>query len=324
MRQFNGIGVIYIKISEYEKGLVWDENDNYINQGWKELKEKIMNTHGGIGIITADFDELLRYGRYSQISPPGLKRDHFSKLVANANSDDDIEILSRILAYMLIKPWETNLQAGMFIAYLKKGENLEVFDVVRASKVLNGLFKINEYAAEILIYTLKDIDIYNLLEESNVLIRELKQFMIPADVFLSYSREDKLVVDKLYQSLLDHGLNVWIDECELLPGEEWEIKIRQRINQCEFAIVCFSEQSIKKPGFFLEEVKIIKELCLGTERSLYCIPLTLHQFDRSLIPEVFGEKHIIDLVNNTDNDIGHCAKRIKKAIINHRNTNKEG
>jgi hypothetical protein len=318
MKLFNGFGVIDIKIHEYEKGLVWDEHDKFINQSWSELKEKIKNTHGGIGIIAADFDELLRYGQNALISPPERRRNHFARLVANASLDEDIELLSDILAYMLIKPWETNLHAGWFITYLRKGENLEDFDVDRANKVLNGLFNVNKYAAEILMYTLNDFNVYNLLENGNLLRRELRQFMIPAVVFLSYSRGDKLVVDKLYPRLLDHGLNVWIDEHELLPDENWGIKIRQTIRSCEFAIVCFSEQSIKKPGFFQEEIKIIQELNSGLEHSIYCIPLTLHQFDRSLIPEGFRDKHIIDLAENNDNDFEKCAERIKKAIHNYR------
>lgn len=318
MKLFNGFGVIDIKIYEYEKGLVWDDNDKFINQGWGELKEKIKNTHGGIGIIAADFDELLRYGENSLISPPEHRRSHFARLVAHAESDEDIELLSDILAYMLIKPMETNLQAGWFITYLRKGKNLENFDVVRASKVLNNLFNINSEAAKILISTLRDFNVYNVLENENLLRRELRQVMIPTVVFLSYSREDNLIVNKLYQRLLKLGLNVWIDEHELLPGDKWEIKIRQTLKSCEFAIVCFSEQSINRPGFFQEEIKIVKELSYGEEHSIYCIPLTLHPFDRSLIPEEFRDMHIIDLVKNNDIDIGHCTERINKAILSHR------
>ncbi len=226
MKLFNGFGVIDIKIHEYEKGLVWDENDKFNDQGWRELKEKIKNTHGGIGIIAADFDELLRYGQNSFISPPEHRRNHFARIVAHADSDEDIELLSDILAYMLIKPMETNLQAGWFITYLRKGENLEDFDVVRASKVLNFLFNVNNYAAEILMDTIMDFNVYSFLEKENLLRRELKQRMIPAVGFFSYSRKDKIIVDKLYLNLLDHGLNVWIDEHELLPGEAWKIKIQ--------------------------------------------------------------------------------------------------
>ena len=133
-------------------------------------------------------------------------------------------------------------------------------------------------------HTLKDFNVYNSLENGNLLRREIRQFMIPAVAFLSYSREDKPVVDKLYLTLLDHGLNIWIDEEELSPGEKWKIKILQTIKHCEFAIICFSERSINKPGFFQEEIKILQEFSTGTEHPIYCIPITLHQFDRSLIP----------------------------------------
>ncbi|WP_419875474.1 hypothetical protein [Candidatus Pristimantibacillus sp. PTI5] len=68
-------------------------------------------------------------------------------------------------------------------------------------------------------------------------------------------------------------------------------------------------------------MKLIEELIAGVEHSIYCIPLTLHQFDRSLIPEGFGDKPIIDLAGNNDNDIEKCAKRIKTTIRDHRSKN---
>ncbi|OMD35117.1 hypothetical protein BSO21_09545 [Paenibacillus odorifer] len=322
MKLFNGFGVIDIKINEYEKGLVWNENDEFINQGWRELKEKIKNTHGGIGIIAADFDELLRFWELHQFSQPERRRAHFAKIVENAKSDEDIELLTEILSIILIKPWKTNLQAGWFIYYLRKGKDLELLDVERACRVLNELWDIHKEAAKVLMFTLNDFvwednRVNELLEETKLLRKELRHIVNPAKVFISYSRIDKNIALQLCRRLKDYALEVWIDTEDILPGEDWKIKIRQTLEESEFVIVCFSEQSIIQAGYFQEELKIISELMHSrSQGSLFCIPISLDQFDRAITPKGFDEKHMIDL----DEDMDNCITRINKTIVKYRHS----
>ncbi|WP_339266485.1 toll/interleukin-1 receptor domain-containing protein [Paenibacillus sp. FSL K6-1330] len=322
MKAFNGFGVIDIKIFEYEKGLVWDENDNFIIQGWNELKEKIKNTHAGTGIIAADFDELLRYGQNPLISPPERRRTHFTKLVENANLDEDIELLSEILAIILIKPWRTNIHAGWFIYYLRTGKDLELFDVDRACRILNELWNINEYATRVLLFTLDnfiwgDTKVSKLLEESKLLRKELRHIVNSTKVFISYSRIDKDIVFQLYGKLDEYGVEVWMDTEDILPGEEWKIKIRQKLEESEFVIVCFSKQSMKNTtGYFQEELQLIRELMISRCQSpLFCIPIAIDEFDRKITPNGFDEKHIIDLYENMDT----CISKIRDTIVKYRN-----
>ncbi|WNS42045.1 toll/interleukin-1 receptor domain-containing protein [Paenibacillus sp. MMS20-IR301] len=315
--------MIDIKIHEYEKGLVWDENDEFIDQGWGELKEKIKNTHGGIGIIAADFDELLRFWELHQLSQPERRRTHFAKLVENAQSDEDIELLSEILSIILIKPWRTNLQAGWFIYYLRKGKNLELFDVDRACRVLNELWDIHEYATKVLIFTLEsfiweDTLVRELLNESIILRKELRHILNPAKVFISYSRIDKDITSQLRKKLDEHGLKVWMDTEEILPGEKWKQEIRNALEKSEFVIVCFSEKSIMNTeGYFYDELKIIREIMHSSSQSvLFCIPIAIDDFDRKITPNGFEENHILDLYEDMDITIS----KIRDTIIKFRST----
>ena len=48
-------------------------------------------------------------------------------------------------------------------------------------------------------------------------------------VFLCYAKEDKLVVRALRKRLSDAGTEPWLDEVDVLPGQNWKAEIRKAI-----------------------------------------------------------------------------------------------
>ena len=46
-------------------------------------------------------------------------------------------------------------------------------------------------------------------------------------VFISYVRENVEIVDRLYQELKSHGIQVWVDRNDLSPGLRWKREIRR-------------------------------------------------------------------------------------------------
>jgi hypothetical protein len=293
----------------YDKGLVWDKNDKFIQQTWTELKQKIQNTHGGLGIIASDFDELLRYGYGEGVQN---RRDHFTMLVLEATEDEDVQLLADILSLIMRKPWETNLQGGWFIHRLRKKNNIEEFDADRAAQVLNTLYDISPHATDVLIRTLGEfIDTYenglallDLIEETKKLRYEVILFLNPASIFISYAREDDEMAENLRSDLQRKGFKVWKDTHDLLPGEKWEEKIRQELKECEFVIPCLSSVSVSKSGFFKEEIKIAKEL------QIYMIPVRFDDFDLHQLPKEIGEMHIVDLFKDRD----HALTKIERSV----------
>ncbi|MGD9212253.1 MAG: toll/interleukin-1 receptor domain-containing protein, partial [Desulfobacteraceae bacterium] len=65
-------------------------------------------------------------------------------------------------------------------------------------------------------------------------------------IFLAHSSIDKKLVRKLYQELKRQGLDPWLDEEDLLPGQNWRIEIKKAIRRCDFFIACLSKRSIRK------------------------------------------------------------------------------
>ena len=78
-------------------------------------------------------------------------------------------------------------------------------------------------------------------------------------VFISYAREDSDAAKRLREDLKDAGLNPWLDKEELLPGQNWENKIKVAISRSRYFVPLFSKTSIEKKGYVQSEFKFALE-----------------------------------------------------------------
>ena len=51
----------------------------------------------------------------------------------------------------------------------------------------------------------------------------------PLKVFLSYAHADAAAVRSLYNRLVADGVDAWLDEEKILPGQDWEREIRKAV-----------------------------------------------------------------------------------------------
>lgn len=103
--------------------------------------------------------------------------------------------------------------------------------------------------------------------------------------FISYVREDKVRVDRLQVALEAAGVQVWRDTRDLLPGQDWRLRIRQAISDEALAfIVCFSHASVDKERSYQNEelVLAIEQLRLRPPENPWLIPV---RFDDCAIPD---------------------------------------
>lgn len=68
------------------------------------------------------------------------------------------------------------------------------------------------------------------------------------DLFISYAREDLATAQRLYQDLQNRGLTPWMDEYDLLPGQNWKTTINQVLRNTSYVLVLLSEQALSKRG----------------------------------------------------------------------------
>jgi hypothetical protein len=86
-------------------------------------------------------------------------------------------------------------------------------------------------------------------------------------IFLSHVSADKNVVRGVYKYLKDAGFQPWLDEEDLIPGEDWRIAIEKAIRSSDVFLVFCSEQSCNKVGVFQREINhaldVVQELPEG-------------------------------------------------------------
>ncbi len=103
------------------------------------------------------------------------------------------------------------------------------------------------------------------------------------DAFLCHSSGDKDAVRDLYRRLRADGLDPWLDEEDLLPGQDWAREIPRAVRAADVVLVCLSRASIAKTGFVQKEIGYA--LDAAEERpqgTIYVIPVKLEECE---VPE---------------------------------------
>ena len=93
----------------------------------------------------------------------------------------------------------------------------------------------------------------------------------PLRVFLCHSSNDKPAVRELYQKLrAESWIQPWLDEEELYPGQDWNLKLEKAVEAADAIIVCLSKGSITKEGYVQRELRIVLDFAdYKPEGTLY-------------------------------------------------------
>src|SRR6185503_2862730 len=74
------------------------------------------------------------------------------------------------------------------------------------------------------------------------------------------------------------GVSPWLDEANLIPGDDWNNVISQEIKKTDLLIVCLSQNSITKEGFIQKEIKLALDSAdEKPEGQIFIIPLKLEE-----------------------------------------------
>jgi hypothetical protein len=102
----------------------------------------------------------------------------------------------------------------------------------------------------------------------------------PLRVFLCHSSGDKPAVRALYRRLKADGFAPWLDEEELLPGQDWEQEIPAAVRACDAVIICLSQKSVSKEGYLQREIG--EALYVAEEKpegTIFIIPVKLEEVE---------------------------------------------
>jgi hypothetical protein len=98
----------------------------------------------------------------------------------------------------------------------------------------------------------------------------------PNQIFISYAREDLEFARRLYRDLRRAGHNPWIDEEDLLPGDDWRLCVRRTIQNATYFLALLSNQSLGKRGFVQKELRLAYDVLDELPRGhIFLIPVRL-------------------------------------------------
>jgi hypothetical protein len=117
---------------------------------------------------------------------------------------------------------------------------------------------------------------------------------IDLKVFLSYAKEDGAPVKEFYDHLKTMGLDPWMDQERILPGQSWEIEIDRGLKEANVVILFMSPRSVKKRSFVTREANTaIANLRYKKADDIYIIPVILESCD---VPdEISGRAQYINI-----------------------------
>lgn len=98
----------------------------------------------------------------------------------------------------------------------------------------------------------------------------------PLKIFLAHAVEDKIKVRELCDALREKGFRPWLDERDLLPGQNWQVEISKAIRECDIFLACLSRISVQKSGYIQKELRLA--LVTYSERppdKIFIIPVKL-------------------------------------------------
>src|SRR6185369_5525939 len=114
-------------------------------------------------------------------------------------------------------------------------------------------------------------------------------------VFLCHSSGDKPAVRKLYERLSSSGVSPWMDEENLLPGQDWDLEISKAVRNSDVVVVCLSRGSTTKAGYVQREIKVALDIAdEQPEGTIFLIPLRLEQCS---VPVRLQRLHWVDIFN---------------------------
>ena len=105
--------------------------------------------------------------------------------------------------------------------------------------------------------------------------------------FISYSRNDRIFAQRLYKHLKVSGIRCWLDEKQLLPGDDLYDAVEQGIQRSDKVLLCCSQHSLTswwvdhEIGATLEKEQHITKVEKRKARVLIPLNLDGYMFDPS-------------------------------------------
>ncbi len=135
-------------------------------------------------------------------------------------------------------------------------------------------------------------------------------------VFLCHASQDKPAVRELYKRLAaEKWIDPWLDEENLLPGQDFDLEIYKAARDSDSIIICLSKVSVAKEGYVNKEIRRALDAAdEKTEGAIYIIPLRLDDCSPSF--ERLKKLHWVDYFSPTAHEKLIKSLRLRADSLN--------
>ena len=132
-------------------------------------------------------------------------------------------------------------------------------------------------------------------------------------VFLCHAYEDNESAKALRDLLTSHGIDVWLDSENLLPGQIWREEIPEAVRSADVVIVCISQNSLDKEGYVQKEIRLALDVAdEKPEGTIFLIPARLEDCP---VPRRLNDFQWVDLFEKNGYSKLLDALRVRAAKI---------
>lgn len=94
--------------------------------------------------------------------------------------------------------------------------------------------------------------------------------------FTSYAREDEKAIADIARRLNDFAGVTWFDKRNLMPGDDWEMRIEEAIEKADYFLLFLSRLTEQKMGFQHREIQLaLKQQSYRPRGKVFLIPILL-------------------------------------------------
>jgi len=129
-------------------------------------------------------------------------------------------------------------------------------------------------------------------------------------IFISYSREDAIHVDRIVEKLESKGYRTWLDTTDIMPGTEWATEINSAITGAAAHIYVSSRHSVNSQWMASELSAAMNQ----ADKNVVMIPVVLDHTGEFEMPVFLRKYQWIDLRGDFEKEIKKLIKAVKIAI----------
>jgi hypothetical protein len=133
-------------------------------------------------------------------------------------------------------------------------------------------------------------------------------------VFVAYVMEDAPLVGRLCTQLEQHGLDPWMDQRKLRPGENWLRAIDGAIEGSRFFIAGLSSRSVDKRSRFQAELRYALDCAaLMPPSDIFFIPV---RFDECRVPLTIARTiQYVDLFPDWERGLRRVLSTVREQLL---------